>query len=665
MANYKLTTATPTSSATSYLAFTASATNTVISSIVASDSATSTLEALIKKNGGSVLEVAHKQVQVDKPEELLTAPLALEAGDELYVRTSRTGANFVISYVEETTVANGTALGGLVDVDTTGASDGQSLVYDGSAGEWVPQTITGGSGGGASALDDLSDVAITGGTSGHILRSNGTNFVNVSPTTDIIPEGSVNEYYTDAKVDARIALIDADDIDDASTTNNRFVTPTQQTSLGFLAPVTTSIDLDQMDADVTTNNSKVGYTDAAVDTRIGAADLQDLNNVTASPTSGEFLKWDGTNWVTAAASGGTGGVVDSVNGISQAAVVLDADDIDDSSTTHKFVAQAELDKLGHITVTQAVDLDATELLASSAFTTANANQSNLSNLTASIQNHTDVSLSQGVPSNLTDGVFLRWDNGTLKWNDHVLEMGSISDVDLTTTAPSTGDVLEWDGTNWVPAAPTVVTDTHMGSTDLTADNNRIYDVDGNEFNIELNTGDFVVSDGQTQHMTVNLLDGVTIGGVKYPTSDGTNGQVLTTDGSGQLSFTTASGGGGGNPLSSHDQTLTGDRVIDTDGNDLEIELDPTGTGDTFKIHDGTHDLFEVNTTTSGTLFSVNDVSGLPTFQSNDDGSAVMPKILTAAPTGTATEGTMQLAIISGTSYLYVYIDGAWRKTTLA
>lgn len=206
MANYKLITFSPTASTTSQLAFTAGATNTVVSSVVASDSSTSTLEVLVKKNGGSVIELAHAQVTTDKPEELLTAPVALEALDELYVRTSRVGANFVISYVEETTVANGTTLGGLVDVDTTGASDGQSLVYDGSASEWVPQTITGGGGGGgATSLDGLSDVAITGSTSGHILRSNGTNFVNVSPTTDIIAEGSINEYYTDAKVDARIA----------------------------------------------------------------------------------------------------------------------------------------------------------------------------------------------------------------------------------------------------------------------------------------------------------------------------------------------------------------------------------------------------------------------------------------------------------------------------
>ena len=213
--------------------------------------------------------------------------------------------------------------------------------------------------------------------------------------------------------------------------------------------------------------------------------------------------------------------------------------------------------------------------------------------------------------------------------------------------------------------PTIPTNTNLGNTDLTANANRTYDIDGNALTIQLTSGDFQIKDGTTNRIEVNPFE-VQINSISYPSTDGTSGQVMTTDGAGNLSFTTVSGGGGGGtPLASADQTLTADRTIDTNGYNLDIELDPTGTADTFTIHDGTHDLFQVNTNTSGTLFSVNDVSGLPTFQSNDDGSAVMPKILTTAPTGTATEGTMQLAIISGTSYLYVYINGAWRKTTLA
>ena len=35
----------------------------------------------------------------------------------------------------------------------------------------------------------------------------------------------------------------------------------------------------------------------------------------------------------------------------------------------------------------------------------------------------------------------------------VTSVDGLSDVDTTTAAPTTGDILEWDGTNWVPATP--------------------------------------------------------------------------------------------------------------------------------------------------------------------------------------------------------------------
>jgi len=111
-------------------------------------------------------------------------------------------------------------------------------------------------------------------------------------------------------------------------------------------------------------------------------------------------------------------------------------------------------------------------------------------------------------------------------------------------------------------------------------------------------------------------------GYSFPTATGTLGQVLEVDASGDLVFATPSGGGG---LGSADQTLTADRTIDTNGFNLDIELDPTGTADTFTIHDGTHDLFQVDTGTTGTIFSVNDVSGLPKLTVDDSDGVTIDK----------------------------------------
>jgi hypothetical protein len=52
-------------------------------------------------------------------------------------------------------------------------------------------------------------------------------------------------------------------------------------------------------------------------------------------------------------------IVSSVNG-QTGDVVLDADNIDDASTAHKFATEGQLEKVDHLTVTQAVDLDALE-----------------------------------------------------------------------------------------------------------------------------------------------------------------------------------------------------------------------------------------------------------------------------------------------------------------
>ena len=282
------------------------------------------------------------------------------------------------------------------------------------------------------------------------------------------------------------------------------------------------------------------------------------------------------------------------------------------------------------------------------------------------------------------GEILSYDGA--EWvNDNItLSLGQLSNV--TETTPTNGQFLKYNGTAWVNAAEA---SDNLASTDQTLVADRDVVLDGNSLLFESSVGSYVLKMDSDGVIDVGGGDSLDAGVIQFheaqqglnfvalkapnsltanttytlPSADGTNGQVLTTNGTGTMSWTTASGGGG-TPLASANQTLTADRLIDTNGYNLEIELDPTGTADTFKVHDGTHDLFEVNTNTSGTLFSVNDVSGLPTFQSNDTGSMVLPKILTAAPTGTATEGTMQLAIVTGTCYLYVYINGGWKSTTL-
>ena len=114
--------------------------------------------------------------------------------------------------------------------------------------------------------------------------------------TDDISEGTVNEYYTEARVEANSAVVlntaktgitSGQAADIITNTAKVGITPTQASDITTnnakvgITPTQAS--------DIVTNNAKVGYTDGAVDTRIGLADLDDLADVViTSATTGEI-----------------------------------------------------------------------------------------------------------------------------------------------------------------------------------------------------------------------------------------------------------------------------------------------------------------------------------------------------------------------------------------
>ncbi len=186
------------------------------------------------------------------------------------------------------------------------------------------------------------------------------------------------------------------------------------------APVSASGSIDtHSDVDVTTNapsNGQVltwnGTNWVPADASGGAQQINDLSDVdtsTNAPTNGQVLSWDGTNWVPA----------------------------DDANTTY----------------TAGTGLDLTGTIFS---------------LNSGIDNLTDVDVTTTAPTN---GQVLSWDGtnwvpaddanttytaGTgldLTGTTFSLNSGidNLTDVDVTTTAPTNGQVLSWDGTHWVPA----------------------------------------------------------------------------------------------------------------------------------------------------------------------------------------------------------------------
>ena len=81
--------------------------------------------------------------------------------------------------------------------------------------------------------------------------------------------------------------------------------------------------------------------------------------------------------------------------------------------------------------------------------------------------------------------------------------------------------------------------------------------------------------------TTTVADTFIASGLTYPTSDGTNGQVLTTNGSGTLSFTTVSGGSGSSTflgLTDTPSSFTASKFlkVNSAGNAVEFVDNPSG-----------------------------------------------------------------------------------------
>jgi len=194
-------------------------------------------------------------------------------------------------------------------------------------------------------------------------------------------------------------------------------------------------------------------------------------------------------------------------------------------------------------------------------------------------------------TNILTSIATDTDNVTI--NMSAFSIDFLNDVDTTSSAPATGNVLKWNGTNWAPGTDAT---TGGGGTDAdTLDGfDSAYFLDYNNFSstpavlllTDLSVGNELTASGDgaisyddatgvfrytppdlSSYLSSVTFDDLTTtpttlagygitdalpSSTSIPTvltdlsiSDGTTGQVLTTDGSGGFTFTTISGGSGG------------------------------------------------------------------------------------------------------------------------
>ena len=259
-------------------------------------------------------------------------------------------------------------------------------------------------------------------------------------------------------------------------------------------------------------------------------------------------------------------------------------------------------------------------------------------------------------------------NATANWSVVTFagasELSALSDV--STTAPSTGQVLKWDGTEWAPAADST---SGGGAGIALTDISVTQDSASGNGTLSYNNVTGVIT-----YTPPVLFDGAyasLTGAPTIPTditdlsiTDGTSGQVLTTDGSGNFSFTTASGGasalGGLTDVAS--TTPSAGQVLKWSGTQWEPASDSTGAGGSGI------DLTDISVTIAGAagggsltynnstgvfLFTPADVSGFSTFSGAYADLSGKPTLfsgdysdLTNIP---ASSDNMELSITGGTN----------------
>ena len=204
-----------------------------------------------------------------------------------------------------------TALGGLTDVSTTGASTGQVLKYNGAS--WAPASddISGGGGSNADTLDSQDGIYYLDWTNTTNKPSIPTDVSDLTDSTSLLAHTDITALQASVSTNATAIAAEATRATAAEVANAAAIT-------ALVIPTAyTNTDVDShLNLSGATSGQVLGYngTDYAWVANSsggggGATALGGLTDVSSTaPTTGYVLKWSGTEWAPAVdATTGIGG----------------------------------------------------------------------------------------------------------------------------------------------------------------------------------------------------------------------------------------------------------------------------------------------------------------------------------------------------------------------
>ena len=329
-------------------------------------------------------------------------------------------------------------IGGLNNVDETGKAAGHVLKYNGTT--WVSTAD-----GGATNIGALTDVDISGIANGQVLKFDSSTSKFIAADDSGAGGGS----------STFVGLSDTPS--NYSGAASKFVKANAAgNGIEFVADPGYVTDLSSFTTANLTENTNLYYTDARVDTRIGATSINALSDVDTSGASvNDILKWNGTNWTPQTDAGGialsdlstTTGAASSGGSLSynNGTGVFTFNPADVSSFITASSTETLTNKSGAISM----------------FT-------NDSNYLTAITGQSLYSLNNvWTSSNPSDGQVLTWDNANSYWKPSNAGSGTVTSITAgtgltggTITASGTiavdvgtsaGKIVQLDGTGKLPA----------------------------------------------------------------------------------------------------------------------------------------------------------------------------------------------------------------------
>ena len=399
-----------------------------------------------------------------------------------------------IYVLDEGSGGGATTIDGLTDVDTTSVAptNGQVLVWDNTAGQWEPGSIPPG---GATTIDALNDVdtSTVAPTDGQALVWDNANS-QWEPGT-VAGSNAVDSVNSQTGV----VVLDADDIDDTSTTN-KFATAAQLTNADNAVQPTDSVStLNDVNTSGVSNGDVLSYNGtswvptSAPPANISSSSIDALNDVdtsTVTPTDGQALVWDNTasqwepgtvassssiqtatdfdlnpagsqrTWIYTASSDSNpaSGVISNWTGTAWMVNITDNNGDD---------ASAMQSASGTLGITAYVDgvLTYTGTTVSGGWANQNGTRAGFqftddswkSSLTGGEEITLDMAILATGDTPLADGDILQWVDVDSKFKPvqlpaTVSSIDDLSDVDTSTVAPTDGQALVWDNaaSQWEP-----------------------------------------------------------------------------------------------------------------------------------------------------------------------------------------------------------------------